>query len=367
MVLMATVRALLRLRNAEFNSRKAAEHWQTTFDSLAEGVALVDDKGCVARWNGSFRSMCGSKADLDEGEDAARLLERLIGTSDPLRQNTALFRGEFECGRKTIQLAVSRVSGDGAQEKVLTLTDVTDRKLAEYAIRTAEKLAATGRLANAIAHEINNPLEALTNLVYLARSTAPLESVYALLDSASRELDRVARITKQSLAFHRDTHIPVEIDLGSLLADVIGMVERSATSHRVRIVLQQQSAEKAFGYPGQLNQVFSNLLRNATEAAPAGSEVIVRLKAIERTGRRGNRITIHDRGSGIPLEIQSSVFDPFFTTKALRGSGLGLWVSKSLVAKHDGTIRFRSCSHAGRSGTSFEVFLPATDPWYLSE
>jgi two-component system, NtrC family, sensor kinase len=358
-VLIATVRALLRLRAAETVSRKASEQWQTTFDSLVEGVALVDEDGCIVRWNSAFQEMCGDKADLDSRENGILLLERLIGTSEPLRHCGRQFTAEFNFEKRTLQVSTACTNGKGpGGEKVLILADTTDRRLAEYALRTAEKLAATGKLANAIAHEINNPLEALTNLIYLARSTDSFDSVQQLLESASRELERISRITKQTLSFHRDTLRPVEIDVGELLAEVISLTERFAGARRVRLVLDRSSSETILGYPGQLSQVFSNLIRNAAEASPPGAEVVVRLRSVLRSGRRGSRITIHDRGPGIPPEIQRNIFDPFFTTKELRGSGLGLWVSKSLVSRHDGTIRFRSSERFEKSGTTFEVFLP---------
>jgi two-component system, NtrC family, sensor kinase len=361
-VLMATVRALLRLRNAEWISRRSSEQWQSTFDSLSEGVALVDEHGCVAKWNGAFREICGCKAHLDSGEDAALLLERLIGPSDLLRQSAKRASGDFNIGKRAVQVSVARVEGNTARgEKVLILTDTTDRKLAEHALRTAEKLSATGRLASTIAHEINNPLEALINLIYLARASESIDTAHTLLDEAGKELDRISRITKQALSFYRDPHEPMEIDLGELLAEVAGIIGRAAIARRVSVVLERRSTEKIYGFPGQLAQVFTNIVRNATEASPSGSEVVVRLSSVERAGRRGNRITIHDRGTGVPEEIRGNLFDPFFSTKELRGSGLGLWVSKSLVERHHGTIRFRSSEHSGKSGTTFEVFLPVIE------
>lgn len=359
MVLVATVRALMRLRSAETSSRRSSEQWQTTFDSLSEGVALIDKQGCVLRWNNAFLGLCGDKAELRTGEDAALLLERMIGTSEPLNVNGQRFRAEYPCGKRTLQVSVNRIDGDAAEgEKVLILSDTTDRKLAEHALRMAERLSASGKMANAIAHEINNPLEALTNLVFLARASDSVERMQPLLESAAKELDRVARITKQSLSFHRDTDKPIEIDLGELLADVIGMMDRTAALHRVRLTFQRRPAGDVRGFPGQLVQVFSNLIRNAIEVSPAGAEVTVRLHTAHREMGRGSRITIHDRGAGIPEEIRANIFDPFFTTKQLRGSGLGLWVSRSLVTRHQGTIRFRSCQLTGKSGTTFEVFLP---------
>jgi two-component system, NtrC family, sensor kinase len=360
-VLIATVRALLRLRAAEAISRKASEQWQTTFDSLSEGVALIDEDGCIARWNGAFRDMCGDHAELESGENAALLLQRLIGTSEPLESNGHRFIGDFQYGRRTLQVSVTSTNARASsKEKVLILADTTDRKLAEYALRTAEKLAATGKLANAIAHEINNPLEALINLIYLARATQSVETVHEFLDSASRELDRISRITKQTLSFHRDTLKPVEINLCELLAEVISLMDRFASSRHVRLVLKHVSDERILGFPGQLSQVFSNLIRNAAEASAPGQVVDVRLRSVCRGGRMGNRVTIHDHGTGIPADIQGNIFDPFFTTKELRGSGLGLWVSRSLVSRHDGTIRFRSSEREHKSGTIFEVYLPTT-------
>jgi two-component system NtrC family sensor kinase len=361
-VLTATVRALLRLRKAELTSRRSSEQWQSTFDSLSEGVALVNENGCIAQWNGAFREICGDKAHLDTGENAALLLERLIGTSELLRQNAKRATGDYNIGKRAVQVSVTRVNGEPEDgERVLILADITDRKLAEHALRTAEKLAATGKLASTIAHEINNPLEALTNLVYLARLADSSDTARALLEDAGKEIDRISRITKQALSFYRDPDQPVEIDLRELLVEVVSLIERAAAPRRVRIVLQRRSAEKIHGFPGQLAQVFTNVMRNAAEVSAPGSEVVVRLCSVERAGRRGNRVTIHDRGAGIPAEIRESVFDPFFTTKELRGSGLGLWVSKSLVERHYGTIRFRSSDRTGRSGTTFEIFLPVIE------
>jgi signal transduction histidine kinase len=138
----------------------------------------------------------------------------------------------------------------------------------------------------------------------------------------------------------------------------VGVYQKTASARRVRVVCQRHPTLAIRAFPGQLTQIFSNLVRNAAEAAPQGSEVVVRVRSICRDGREGTRVTIHDRGCGIPAEVRKQMFDPFFTTKELKGSGLGLWVSKNLVLKHNGTIRFRSSTHNGTSGTTFEVFLP---------
>lgn len=360
LVLVATVRSLLRLRAAENMARRSAEQWQSTFDALAEGLAVVDAENHLLRWNNAFSEICGPMFQPKAGEDAAILFRQAAGIDMPFHLNGhRRHSAEFVIDGKTLQLSVSKVEGEGADgEKIIILNDFTDRKLAEYAVRTAEKLAATGKLANAIAHEINNPLEALTNLIYLAGRTPSIEGVKDLLAHADFELARIARITKQSLSFHRDTQVPIAIDVGELVADIVGLFEKTAASRRVHLICDRKSTPPIYGFPGQLSQVFGNLVRNAAEASTPETSVVVRVRSIHRGEREGVRVSIHDHGCGIPIDVQRKMFDPFFTTKDLKGSGLGLWVSKSLVLKHGGTIRFRSPQRAGRSGTTFEVFLP---------
>jgi signal transduction histidine kinase len=360
MVMVATVRALLRLRRAETQARKAADQWQSTFDAMLEGVAIVGSDDRLIRWNEAFAEICRPNVHIDHDQaqlDAVQLLERLIGTGDPLRQDSPQPAVEFTIGKRTVQVLVIPVASQNA-ERILILADITDRKNAEYALRTAERLAATGKLANAIAHEINNPLETLTNLIYLAQTSTSQETTCGLLAQASAELERIAHITRQTLAFHRDTQKPILIDVGKLVAEVASLSERSAARRRVRITCAAKPAVTINGFPGQLSQVFSNLIRNATEAAPAGSGVVVRIRPTRRGDREGARIYIHDRGPGIPEEIRDKLFDPFFTTKGLNGSGLGLWVSRTILMRHHGTIRFRSSARTGTTGTTFEVFLP---------
>jgi signal transduction histidine kinase len=359
MALVSTVRALLRLRAAEGKARKAAEEWQSAFNAIAEGLALVDSDGRVTRWNPAFEEICGTRFALQPGQDAGLILERIVGTREPLSSEQQHYSAQFSIGRRTVRLSVSATRAQAKQsERILILNDITDRKLAEYALLTAEKLAATGKLASAIAHEINNPLEGLTNLLYLAEHSASFEFVHDLVRRANFELARVSRVTKQTLSFHRDTDLPVAVDISDLIAQVIALFQGAANSRRVRLAFDCRFSLTLYGFPGQLGQVFGNLVRNAMEASPSDSQVCIRVRSIHRKGRQGARITISDRGPGIPEDVKEKMFDPFFTTKDLKGSGLGLWVSKTLISKHYGTIRFRSSQRVGSSGTTFEVFLP---------
>lgn len=360
-VLVATVRSLLRLRAAEHLARESAVQWQSTFDALSEGLAFVDAAGKLSRWNGAFARICGMRRS-DESVEAQEVLQRLLGTDEPLRHNDrGRYQGEFPIGERTVHVTVDPVSVDqGPIGKVIVLSDITDRALAEYALRTAEKLAATGKLAHTIAHEINNPLEALINLIYLAQTVSDVKDIKLYLGRANTELSRIARITKQSLSFHRDTQHAVPVDVGNLVGDVVALYEKWAADRGVRMNYCRKPTLTINGFPGQLTQVFGNLIRNAAEAAPANSEVTVRVRTTSRVGREGARVTIHDRGSGIPKIVRDRMFDPFFTTKELKGSGLGLWVARVLISKHRGTIRFRSSTRSGTSGTTFEVFLPVS-------
>jgi len=359
-VLVATVRSLLRLREAEKSARESAVQWQSAFDALTEGLALVDINGSLRRMNRAFAEICGLNPTSLPKSSAAEILERLLGTSDPLRSPSAdHYSAEFEVRGKSYKLTIDPVISDGeCVARVLVLADVTDRKLAEFALRTADKLAATGKLAHAIAHEINNPLEALTNLIYLAQTTAARPDVQTFLESASQELERIARITRQSLAFHRDTTNAVAVDIASVVGDVVALYEKFASPRSIDLHYEHQPTLAIYGFPGQLRQVFGNLIRNAIEASPSGCRVLIRVRRVSRQGRAGVRITIQDRGPGIPEGVRAHIFDPFFTTKELKGSGLGLWVTKALIDKHAGTVRFRSSTRPRTRGTTFEVFLP---------
>lgn len=359
-VLTATVRSLLRLRAAEQQARKAADQWATTFNGLSEGLAILDENDCLIRWNGAFESMLGSVLEIGVGKTVGAYLDTLQESGEAQQgADGDRFTNEFALDGRTLRLSAGPIANaDNRSERIVIVSDITDRRLAEYALRTAEKLAATGKLANAIAHEINNPLEALINLVFLAQTSREMDFIQGLLVRANEEIARIARITKQTLAFHRDTQHPAEVDLGRLLTEVVAMYERPSSVKRVRLVVDSQPTPPVLGFSGQLNQVFGNLVRNASEAAPSGSEVVVRVRTIDRAGKARARVTIHDRGKGIPRSVQKKMFDPFFTTKELKGSGLGLWVSRSLIAKHKGSIRFRTSE---RGGTTFAVFLPLAE------
>ena len=238
--------------------------------------------------------------------------------------------------------------------------DVTSRKLAEEAMRRSEKLAATGRLAASIAHEINNPLQVITHAMYLLRNTTGLpERAVQYVKTADTELHRVVHITRQTLGFYREESAPVKIPITGLLEEVL-----SAYSHKMAekaAVIQKQYApvDDLRCHPGEVRQVFSNLLLNSLESLSAAGTITVRVRQTTAAHDRAEmQITIADNGPGIAAENLPRIFEPFFTTKEAKGTGLGLWVSQGIIHKHGGSIRVRSSVDQRRHGTCFQVFLP---------
>ena len=242
-----------------------------------------------------------------------------------------------------------------------TVQDISLRKNQEESLRQSEKLAATGRLAATIAHEINNPLEAVTNLIYLSKTdpTTPAP-VQRLLETADNELARVSQIAQQTLGFYRDTTNPVTIDLNELLGAVVDLFGRKLAVKRLQVTLDLDPGLSIVGLQGEIRQVVSNLLVNAIDASPSnGSSIRIRGRHRHCNGKRGVSVMISDQGSGIPSHVRNRLFTPFVTTKQSRGTGLGLWVTRGMVEKHGGTVRFRSCTDTP-AGTVFRVYLPQT-------
>jgi signal transduction histidine kinase len=238
---------------------------------------------------------------------------------------------------------------------------MTERKLTEDALVKSEKLAAMGRLAGIIAHEINNPLEAISNAFHLLRGHPSLDKeaqYYASL--AEEELARVAHITKQTLSFYRESRQPVLVSVSDVLDNVLELQSRPIKVNGITLEKQYENSTTIQGFPVELKQVFLNLIGNAIQAMTGGGRLRVRVdkRTEESTGRSGIRISICDTGSGIDPKHAKRIFEPFFTTKETKGTGLGLWISRGIIQKYEGTIRFRSMHLAARHATCFSVFIP---------
>ncbi len=242
--------------------------------------------------------------------------------------------------------------------------DITAKKRAEQALIKSEKLAALGRLASTIAHEINNPLEAVTNLLYLAETNpAPDQSRVHLLQ-AQQELRRVTDIVTQTLRFHRQSTRPRLTSIPELLDSVFKLHQSKLTQARVRVQTRYAGAEPVLVMEGEMRQVLANLVGNAIDAMPRGGRLLARVhRSHDARGNPGICVVIADTGSGISADAMHRVFEPFFTTKGASGTGLGLWVSAEIVQKHGGAMRVRSSTAPGAGGTVFRLFLPCASPF----
>src|SRR5919204_1528605 len=241
-----------------------------------------------------------------------------------------------------------------------------ERRRLEQVLFDSEKLAATGRLAASIAHEINNPLEAVQNALYLLeRSVGAKGGGHEYLEIAARETQRMSRILRQMLGFYRQTETMAATDLNGLVQEAEGLVTKRLRERGVQIVNElEPELPKVQASADQLKQVLLNLLLNAADSMPAGGTITVSTQAgaggrTQGVGRDAFQIQVRDTGQGIPDDMLAQIFEPFFSTKPGKGTGLGLWVSQGIVQNHGGTMRVRS--RVGR-GTTFTITLPVQGP-----
>lgn len=229
-------------------------------------------------------------------------------------------------------------------------------------LRENQKLIAIGRLTASIAHEINNPLESLTNLLYLMEvDRDSSEKWQGYLHLAQRELNRVVQISKQTLTFSRDTTSPVRVHLAELVEEVLILYGRKIADKDLRLVRQYESDESVSVFPGEMRQVLSNLIANAIEAMEVNGVLIFRIRSARNwsdQGVRGIRLSVADSGAGMSPEVRRRLGEPFFTTKGQHGTGLGLWVTRSILNRYGGHLQLRSSVAAERHGTVFSIFLP---------
>jgi signal transduction histidine kinase len=239
--------------------------------------------------------------------------------------------------------------------------DITEKRRSDAALIQNEKLAAVGRLAASIAHEINNPLESVTNLLYLARRSRELAEVQGYLETAERELRRVSVISNQTLRFYKQSSDPKPVASDDLIGSVLSIHQGRIVNAHVDVQNRRRTQNTVQCFEGEIRQVLNNLIGNAIDAMRLDEKrLLVRSREATHwpTGRMGLMLTIADTGGGISGQTIKHIFEPFFTTKGLGGTGLGLWVSKEIVDRHNGSLRVRSSQKEGRSGTVFTLFLP---------
>ena len=246
----------------------------------------------------------------------------------------------------------------------IVVMDATERKLSEDALRKTEKLAATGRLAASIAHEINNPLEALTNLLFLLHNFCQLENpALNYVEMAETEARRISEITQQTLRFYRQSTLPARANMSELINSVLTLYHGRLHNLGINVECRYDPEMDLFCFAGELRQVFANLIGNSVDAAGVGTRLLIRARRSRNwahTAQTGIRFVVADTGSGMEPEVRERVFEAFFTTKESTGTGLGLWVSHEIILKHHGMIRLRSrTAQSGQTGgTVFQLFIP---------
>jgi PAS domain S-box-containing protein len=242
------------------------------------------------------------------------------------------------------------------------VTDITEFKRVEQQLQEVEKIAAAGQLAASLAHEINNPLEAVINVLYLLAGRSDLDpAATGLISIANNEVARVARIVRQSLSYYRAGTLAREVDLAALIDESLQVFRDKLQRAGIAISKKIKPGTSIIGFADEIRQVVDNLLINAVEATPRGGRLALALRQTRcwrNHSQPGARLTIADNGCGIPKAHLARIFEPFFTTKAEKGTGLGLWVVKGIVKKHGGSIRIRSTDAAARRGTAIMIFWP---------
>jgi PAS domain S-box-containing protein len=306
----------------------------------------------------------------DDRERTRRAIEESIAghTTYDIEYRTVSPGGEQKwihaIGRTAYDSAGLPLRFDGVTLDVTALhAERAARARAEAALLRSEKLAVVGRLAATISHEINNPLEAVMNLLYLIQVTANDEECRTYTRTAQDELNRVAHIVTHTLRFNRQTKSATLEPLTEILDSAVAIYE--GRLRYLEITLRRDYAEDVSGlcFDAELRQVFANLIGNAFDASERGARIRLRCRAQRnrRTGASGVRVTVADSGRGMDAETRRSLFEPFFTTKGDKGTGLGLWVSREILQKHRASIRVKSRQNPGLSGTVFSVWLPAID------
>ena len=342
-------------------------------ESSEDAIISKTLDGVITTWNASAERLFGYKPDEIIGQSVLRLIPRDLHFEEPqiiakLRSGERIEHYETRRMRKNgeifhISLTVSPLKDQkgrvvGASKIV---RDISERKVAEAALIEKEKLAAAGQLAATLAHEVNNPLESITNLAYLLAHHQPLdEEARAYADLLLKEVQRAGEITRQTLSYHKAARERTQVNIAEILDHIARWKKKKLSARHVELKLEFDDPPLVSGYSGELRQVFDNLIDNAIDALPAGGTIRVRARA--QCSGRDKRLVVSvcDNGEGIPRQLLFKIFEPFFTTKPKTGSGLGLWVTREIVQKHNGTIGARSSRSRNRHGSVFTISLPTS-------
>lgn len=336
-------------------------------ESSDDAIISKNLDGVITSWNASAERLFGYTPEEIIGQPVLRLIPRDFHYEEPqiiakLRNGERIEHFETRRMRKNgemfdVSLTVSPVRD--ANGRIIGVSkivrDISDRKAAEAALIQKEKMATAGRMAATLAHEVNNPLEAITNLAYLLSSNASLdEQARSYANLLLEEAQRAGEITRQTLSYYRDSRSTSPVNLVETLEHLLRWKAKKIAAKHIDLKMEFGNVPAIKCFAGELRQVFENVIENAIDAVSEHGHIRIRV------GAHGEKlvVSICDDGPGIAPEVLARIFDPFFTTKLQNGSGLGLWVSRGVVQKHGGTIRVRSTESPEKHGTVFSVALP---------
>ncbi len=343
-----------------------------SFEEAGTGIVLLDADGRVTGINRAIASFLGRKREELLGIELAGLLHPEC-RDQRQAQFTLLLSGAQACFGMELRYlhadgfvvwAAESVCLRRDKEKVcciILLEDITQRKQAQKALLQSEALVSMGRLTASIAHELNNPLEAVTNLLFLIGRVDDIEEVHSYALLAEQELERVSKIATQTLRFYKPQSAPAPILITDVIESVLILFEGRIRREKVQVTRRfLPGAQPLIAYSGELRQVFVNLVGNALDAMSDNAKlcVVVRPAKNWSNGAAGMRVIVSDTGSGIPKSLQQKVFEPFVTTKEATGTGLGLWITKDIVKRQGGSLSVRSCTSGPSRGTCMSVFFP---------
>ncbi len=362
---------------AALNAARERRDWlHTTLTSIGDAVISTDAGGLITLMNPVAEKLTGwtlqeaqgkpltevfrivnqeTRQTVENPVDKVRRLNHVVG----LANHTILItKAGQEIAIDDSGAPIFDANGTIAGV-VLVFRDVTRQRALEAALHANERLALAGRLSASIAHEIHNPLDTVGNILYLLgqRPDAQPEA-QQLTKMAQRELRRVTDISKNMLSLHRESRAPSAVDLCELLRGVIALIEETIAKGRRNIELVPGFAGEVEAFPSELRQVFTNVIKNAVEATAESGEIKIYTEAARESGLDGVLVRVVDKGIGISEELQARLFSPFVSTKEEGGTGLGLWVSRSILEKHGGSIRLSSSAEPGKRGTTVSIFLP---------
>ncbi len=352
-------------------SEEARFRLASIVDSAEDAIVSKTLEGIITSWNEAATRMFG----YQPGEIIGHSVLRLIPPE--LHEEEREILRKLRAGERIEHYETERVKKNGERLEVsLTISpirdgsgkiiggskiahDISGQKQMERMLIQSEKLAASGRMAARIAHEINNPLESVMNLVYLARTSCrDYPEAQEYLKTAEQEIDRVSHIARQTLGYYRDTGKPVEVLLQELIDDVLTVYQSKFSARGISIERCFEGSRAIEVSRGEFVQIFSNLISNSIDAMQNGGCIRIHIAEVFNAGEPSLRVSLQDEGQGIEEENLARVFEPFFTTKGDLGTGIGLWVAKQLVEKRGGQIQVQNNTKLGKSGTTVTIDIP---------